>query len=100
MKLKKTLLAASLAAMSLATFAQTDDASKDGVEAAPSTEWAATANVSLVSEYRFRGIRAATWKPTSMVAGSMPLTKTLVSIPAFCFISTRVVKALLPLAHM
>lgn len=63
MKLKKTLLAASLAAMSLATFAQTDDASKDGVEAAPSTDWAATANVSLVSEYRFRGIAQTFGQP-------------------------------------
>lgn len=63
MKLKKTLLAASLAAMSLAAFAQTDDASKDGVEAAPSTDWAVTANVSLVSEYRFRGIAQTFGQP-------------------------------------
>lgn len=56
MKLKKTLLAASLAAMSMAAFAQSNDASKDEVESAPSTDWAATANVMLASSYRFRGI--------------------------------------------
>ena len=63
MKLKKTLLAASLAAMSMAAVAQTNDASKDEVEAGPSTDWAVTANVSLVSEYRFRGIAQTFGQP-------------------------------------
>ena len=56
MKIKKTLLAASLAALSMGALAQTNDASKDEVELAPSDAWAATANVNVVSDYRFRGI--------------------------------------------
>lgn len=56
MTFKKTLLAASLAAMSMAAVAQTNDASKDEVEAGVSSDWAATANVMLASSYRFRGI--------------------------------------------
>src|SRR5574343_494404 len=56
MTFKKTLLAASLAAMSMAAVAQTADASKDAAETEASTDFAVTANVSLVSEYRFRGI--------------------------------------------
>ncbi len=56
MKFKKTLLAASLAALSMGTLAQTNDAGKDEVELAPSDSWAATANVNVVSDYRFRGI--------------------------------------------
>jgi uncharacterized protein (TIGR02001 family) len=63
MKFKKTLLAASLAALSLSAFAQTEDASKDPVETGPSTDWAVTANVSLVSEYRFRGIAQTFGQP-------------------------------------
>ena len=56
MKFKKTLLAASLAALSMGALAQSNDASKDEVELAVSTDWAATANVMLASSYRFRGI--------------------------------------------
>ncbi len=56
MTFKKTLLAASLAAMSMAAVAQTADASKDSAETAASTDWALTANVTLASSYRFRGI--------------------------------------------
>ena len=56
MKFKKTLLAASLAALSMGALAQTNDASKDEVELAVSTDWAATANVMLASSYRFRGL--------------------------------------------
>ena len=56
MKFKKTLLAASLAALSMGALAQTNDASKDEVEEAVSTDWAMTANVNVVSDYRFRGI--------------------------------------------
>lgn len=57
MKLKKTLLAASLAAMSLSAVAQvTGDAAQDSADAAASTDWALTANVNLASSYRFRGI--------------------------------------------
>ena len=56
MKFKKTLLAASLAALSMGALAQSNDASKDEVETAASTDWAATANVMLASSYRFRGI--------------------------------------------
>lgn len=63
MTFKKTLLAASLAAMSMAAVAQTNDASKDEVEGGPSTDWAVTANVSLVSEYRFRGIAQTFGQP-------------------------------------
>lgn len=57
MKFKKTLLAASLAALSMGALAQeTGDASKDSAETAASTDWALTANVTLASSYRFRGL--------------------------------------------
>ncbi len=56
MTFKKTLLAASLAALSMAAVAQTNDASKDETEAAVSSDFAATANVMIASSYRFRGI--------------------------------------------
>ena len=56
MKFKKTLLAASLAALSMGALAQSNDASKDEVELAASTDWSATANVMIASSYRFRGI--------------------------------------------
>ena len=75
MTFKKTLLAASLAALSMAAVAQTSDSSKDEVEAGPSTDWAVTANVGVVSEYRFRGI-AQTFGQPAVQGGfdiSMPL---------------------------
>lgn len=56
MTFKKTLVAASLAALSMAAVAQTNDASKDAAETAASTDVAVTANVTLASSYRFRGI--------------------------------------------
>ena len=57
MTFKKTLLAASLAAMSMAAVAQvTGDAAQDSAETAASTDWALTANVTLASSYRFRGL--------------------------------------------
>ena len=57
MKFKKTLLAASLAALSMGALAQeTGDASKDSAETLASTDWALTANVTLASSYRFRGL--------------------------------------------
>ena len=57
MKLKKTLLAASLAAMSMGALAQvTADPAQDSAETAASTDWAMTANVNIASSYRFRGI--------------------------------------------
>ena len=57
MKFKKTLLAASLAAMSMGALAQvTGDAAQDSAETMASTDWALTANVNLASSYRFRGI--------------------------------------------
>ena len=56
MTFKKTLVAASLAALSMAAVAQTNDASKDAAETAASSDIAVTANVTLASSYRFRGI--------------------------------------------
>ena len=57
MKLKKTLLAASLAAMSMGALAQvTADPAQDSAETIASTDWALTANVNLASSYRFRGL--------------------------------------------
>ena len=57
MNFKKTLLAASLAALSMAAVAQvTGDAAQDSADAPASTDWALTANVNLASSYRFRGI--------------------------------------------
>ena len=57
MTFKKTLLAASLAALSMAAVAQvTGDAAQDSADAPASTDWALTANVNLASSYRFRGI--------------------------------------------
>lgn len=49
MTFKKTLIAASLAALSLAAFA-------DDAPPADAPDWALTANVGLASSYRFRGI--------------------------------------------
>ena len=75
MTFKKTLLAASLAALSMVAVAQTNDSSKDEAEAGPSSDWAATANVAVVSEYRFRGI-AQTFGQPAIQGGfdiSMPL---------------------------
>ncbi len=72
MTFKKTLLAASLAAMSMAAAAQTADASKDAAETAASSEFAATANVSLVSEYRFRGIAQTFGQPA--IQGGFDIT--------------------------
>ena len=75
MTFKKTLLAASIAALSMAAVAQTNDSSKDEKEAAPSTDWAVTANIGVVSEYRFRGI-AQTFGQPAVQGGfdiSMPL---------------------------
>ena len=56
MTFKKTLVAASLAALSMAAVAQTNDAGKDEKELASTSDFAATANVMLASSYRFRGI--------------------------------------------
>lgn len=57
MKLKKILLAASLALVSLGAMAQqTDDPAQDSIDPAASTDWALTANINLASSYRFRGI--------------------------------------------
>lgn len=57
MNLKKTLIAASLAALSLGALAQqTQDPAQDAKDAAASTDWALTGNVNLASSYRFRGI--------------------------------------------
>lgn len=72
MTFKKTLLAASLAAMSMAAVAQTADASKDGAETEASTDFAVTANVSLVSEYRFRGIAQTFGQPA--IQGGFDIT--------------------------
>lgn len=72
MTLKKTLVAASLAALSMAAVAQTNDASKDEAEAGASTDWAVTANVSLVSEYRFRGIAQTFGQPA--IQGGFDIT--------------------------
>ncbi len=73
MTFKKTLLAASLAAMSMAAVAQvTGDASKDAAETAASTEWALTANVNLASSYRFRGLDQTFNQPA--IQGGVDLT--------------------------
>ena len=73
MTFKKTLLAASLAAMSMAAVAQvTGDASKDAAETAASTDWALTANVNLASSYRFRGIDQTFNQPA--IQGGFDLT--------------------------
>jgi len=73
MTFKKTLLAASLAAMSMAAVAQvTGDASKDAAETAASTEWALTANVNLASSYRFRGLDQTFNQPA--IQGGFDLT--------------------------
>lgn len=53
MTFKKTLVAASLAALSMAAVAQTNDAGKDEKELASTSDFAATANVMLASSYRF-----------------------------------------------
>ena len=72
MNFKKTLLAASLAALSMAAVAQTNDSSKDEAEAGPSSDWAVTANVGVVSEYRFRGIAQTFGQPA--VQGGFDIT--------------------------
>lgn len=56
MTFKKTLVAASLAALSMAAVAQTNDAGKDEKELASTSDIALTANVGIVSQYRFRGL--------------------------------------------
>lgn len=75
MNFKKTLLAASLAALSMAAVAQTNDSSKDEKEEAPSSDWAVTANVGVVSEYRFRGIAQTFGQPA--VQGGFDITAPL-----------------------
>ncbi len=73
MKLKKTLLAASLAAMSLSAVAQvTGDAAQDSADAPASTDWALTANVNAASSYRFRGIDQTFNQPA--IQGGFDLT--------------------------
>lgn len=73
MTFKKTLLAASLAAMSMAAVAQvTGDAAQDSAETAASTDWALTANVNLASSYRFRGIDQTFNQPA--IQGGVDLT--------------------------
>ena len=73
MNFKKTLLAASLAALSMAAVAQvTGDAAQDSADAAASTDWALTANVNLASSYRFRGIDQTFNQPA--IQGGFDLT--------------------------
>ena len=73
MKLKKTLLAASLAALSMGALAQvTGDAAQDSAETMASTDWALTANVNLASSYRFRGIDQTFNQPA--IQGGFDLT--------------------------
>ena len=73
MKLKKTLLAASLAALSMGALAQvTGDAAQDSADAPASTDWALTANVNLASSYRFRGIDQTFNQPA--IQGGFDLT--------------------------
>ena len=73
MKFKKTLLAASLAAMSMGALAQvTGDAAQDSAETMASTDWALTANVNLASSYRFRGIDQTFNQPA--IQGGVDLT--------------------------
>jgi hypothetical protein len=73
MTFKKTLLAASLAALSMAAVAQvTGDAAQDSADAPASTDWALTANVNLASSYRFRGIDQTFNQPA--VQGGFDLT--------------------------
>lgn len=73
MNFKKTLLAASLAALSMAAVAQvTGDAAQDSADAAASTDWALTANVNLASSYRFRGIDQTFNQPA--IQGGVDLT--------------------------
>ena len=73
MTFKKTLLAASLAAMSMAAVAQvTGDAAQDSAETAASTDWALTANVNLASSYRFRGMDQTFNQPA--IQGGVDLT--------------------------
>ncbi len=73
MTFKKTLLAASLAALSMAAVAQvTGDAAQDSADAPASTDWALTANVNLASSYRFRGIDQTFGQPA--IQGGVDLT--------------------------
>jgi uncharacterized protein (TIGR02001 family) len=73
MTFKKTLLAASLAALSMAAVAQvTGDAAQDSADAPASTDWALTANVNLASSYRFRGIDQTFNQPA--IQGGVDLT--------------------------
>ncbi len=73
MTFKKTLLAASLAALSMAAAAQvTGDAAQDSADAPASTDWALTANVNLASSYRFRGIDQTFNQPA--IQGGVDLT--------------------------
>ena len=73
MTFKKTLLAASLAALSMAAVAQvTGDAAQDSADAPASTDWALTGNVNLASSYRFRGIDQTFNQPA--IQGGFDLT--------------------------
>ena len=73
MTFKKTFLAASLAALSMAAVAQvTGDAAQDSADAPASTDWAMTANVNLASSYRFRGVDQTFNQPA--IQGGFDLT--------------------------